>query len=394
MQLSRNTYAAWLSLVLAGAGSCPTQPSRADETARASVVIDSSAELSAYADSDHVSVLSPSIALGARTPSAGWNIGTRYLVDIVSAASVDIVATASRRWSEVRHQWSGHAAFERDGTRLGAAASVSVEPDYVAATASLLGGFALAANHVSLALRYDLGNDRAGRSGTPFRVFEHTLWKHGPALGATFVLDDSSVLFTGIDASFERGDQAKPYRYVATFDAHSVGILENGASIETVDRLRGPEAPSERLPLARSRAALTLRYMRHFGRAVLRAEERFYADTWGLLASSSDARCTFLASNRLELGASLRLHLQRGVSFWRRAYVVDPETAVLPALRTGDRELGPLWTSTLGLDVRYEIGPPALKLRVAGIRTEYLDTLYIAERLGLFTSLAVEGSFD
>jgi len=62
-----------------------------------------STEVSGYADTDHVLVLSPSIAANISDPLAGWSIGGHYLVDVVSAASVDIVSTASSRWLEYRN---------------------------------------------------------------------------------------------------------------------------------------------------------------------------------------------------------------------------------------------------------------------------------------------------
>src|SRR5262245_55118368 len=97
--------AAWLGLLLLAVPDCAH--AHADEAAHA--IVSSQAELSSYTDTDHVSVLSPALGVAARSPTPAWSLGVRYLVDAVSAASVDIVATASRRWSEVRHQVSGHA---------------------------------------------------------------------------------------------------------------------------------------------------------------------------------------------------------------------------------------------------------------------------------------------
>src|SRR3954447_5628661 len=49
-----------------------------------------STEVSAYTDSDAVHVLSPTVAGSVGDDLAGWSIGGSYLVDAVSAASVDI----------------------------------------------------------------------------------------------------------------------------------------------------------------------------------------------------------------------------------------------------------------------------------------------------------------
>src|SRR5262245_27253799 len=65
-----------------------------------------SAEVGAYADSVAVEVLTPTVAGSVESPTAGWRVDGHYLVDVVTAASPDIVATASRRWTEVRQ--AGH----------------------------------------------------------------------------------------------------------------------------------------------------------------------------------------------------------------------------------------------------------------------------------------------
>lgn len=372
----------------------------ADDATPSTLVINAAAELATYVDSDHVTVLSPSVSLAADDTDLGWNVGGSYLVDVVSAASVDIVASASRRWSETRHQMAGRAGYQRGDWTGGASASASIEPDYTSITGGLTGSWALDDDNITLAAGYMLGHDSAGRTGTPFRVFEHAFWKHGPTLGASIALDDATLLFVGVDAGFEYGDQAKPYRYVPTFTAQTATTLPNGASIEHVNSVRVGQNPAERLPLQRGRYALTARYSHRTGHATLRAEERVYVDSWGLLASSSDLRYAFDFSDHFELAPSLRLHAQKGATFWRRAYVArsDGERIELPDLRTGDRELGPLWTLSLGADLRWNFqtaaDSPSIRLRVVGMRTGYLDMLFIDHRFALFTALSYEGSYD
>ncbi|HLK36468.1 MAG TPA: hypothetical protein VKU41_06915, partial [Polyangiaceae bacterium] len=89
-----------------------------------------SLEFAGYNDSDHVSVLTPSVALGIENVS-GASLHANYLVDVVSAASVDIVSTASRRWEEVRHVGSLDAAYKPGTFGVAANAGVSSEPDYL-----------------------------------------------------------------------------------------------------------------------------------------------------------------------------------------------------------------------------------------------------------------------
>ena len=92
-------------------------------------------ELGAYADTDHVYVVTPSIAGSVKNPVTGLSIDAQYLVDVVSAASVDIVSTASRRWEEVRQAGSLAAGYKPGTFGVAANGSVSSEPDYLSWTA-------------------------------------------------------------------------------------------------------------------------------------------------------------------------------------------------------------------------------------------------------------------
>jgi hypothetical protein len=76
-----------------------------------------------------------------RDTLSGWSASGSYLVDVVSAASVDIVSTASPSWQELRHAAALEATYQPGtlGAKFGG--SVSSEPDYLSA-----GGARRAAN--------------------------------------------------------------------------------------------------------------------------------------------------------------------------------------------------------------------------------------------------------
>jgi hypothetical protein len=85
----------------------PAPPATAAGASNGSSLTESfGAQYGQYADTDHVFVETPSISAAVTNPTAGWSVGGQYLVDVVSAASVDIVSTASRRWQEVRQEGS------------------------------------------------------------------------------------------------------------------------------------------------------------------------------------------------------------------------------------------------------------------------------------------------
>jgi hypothetical protein len=134
------------------------------------------------------------------------------------------------------------------------------------------------------------------------------------------------------------------------------------------------------------------------GRGTLRAEERLYIDTWGLKATTTDLRYMLDIGRVLTVWPHARAHVQSGAEFWRRAYEVsrsDAGAIKIPGIRTGDRELGPLWTITGGGGASLQVSPRfKVGVQVDGLFTRYLDALYIEHRRGVFAALSVDAVLD
>jgi hypothetical protein len=360
-----------------------------------SVVTHAAIDAAAYADSDHVFVLTPSLSGAVSDPLAGWSVGGQYLVDIVSAASVDIVSTASRNWVEVRHAGALDISYKPAAFGVALDAAVSSEPDYLSWTIGGTLSHDLLDDNLTLLLGFGHGHDIAGRAGTSFSVFSRPLDREHITAGLSVVLDAATIGSVLADVVIENGDSSKPYRYVPLFAPGTA--VPNGASISEVTRLRVSARPLEQLPRTRERYALSLRLAHRFSSSTLRADERLYADSWHLMASSTDVRYLIDLGRRWELGPHGRIHIQTPVNFWQRAYVLRPGFDY-PALRTGDRELGPLLGLTLGWTTRWGIGPAGepdawrLGLDVNATETRYFDDLYLSERLSVLAMLSLEAT--
>ena len=353
-----------------------------------------SSEAAAYADSDHVFVLTPSIAGSIARPTAGWSVGASYLVDVISAASVDIVSTASRRWEEVRQAGSLGASWQKGSFAISATGVASFEPDYVSWAGGVTLSQDLLSKNLTLLAGYQHGRDVAGRTGTPFSVYSHDIDLDGLRGGASFVVDPATIATALVEAELVDGDTSKPYRYIPLFAPGT--RVPVGASIDAVNALRLSARVLEQVPLRRDRYALTMRVAHRFRSSTLRLEERLYDDTWGLKASTTDARIVVDVSRGTELGPHVRIHDQTSVNFWQLAYVLRPGFD-FPAYRTGDRELGPLLNLTLGGTLRVGVGPSAdpmqwtLGLDLGATYSRYFDDLYVTERLSTLGALSVAG---
>jgi len=359
-----------------------------------------SLESSGYADTDHVLVVSPSIAGSVSDPLAGWSVGGHLLVDVVSAASVDIVSTASSKWLEHREAGSAQGSLKRGDVTAGVSGVFSSEPDYLSLAAGGTLTMDLLEKNVTPFVGFSYGQDRVGRTGLPTEFWRSKQTASGQ-FGLTFVVDRSTISSLQLEAIQETGYLAKPYRYVPLFAPARAQSILAGASIAEVNATRLNVRPAEQLPDARHRFAITSRLGRRYSSSTLRLDERAYGDTWGLMASTTDFRFTFEIGRRLMLWPHVRFHVQNQVAFWQLAYTAAPGPSgalALPAIRTGDRELSSLYTATGGGGAEFKLvddldHPWSLLFDIDGSYTHYLDALYISERGAIFSTLAVEAEF-
>ena len=376
-------------------GSLHVTPARADEGS--TLTAHASTEIAGYHDSTATTVLTPSIAGSVESPTAGWGVNGRYLVDIVTAASPDIVSTASPRWTEVRN--AGGLGFRYKPGTFGVAVSTSASytPDYLALGANGQVTQELDEKNLTLLAGYGYGHDTIGRTGTPFSVFSRSLGYHTINAGLSKVVNKALVIGVYGDAIFESGDQSKPYRYVPIFSAADAAKVPRGASLAEISTLRIQARPIEQLPLERERYAVTGRLAWRGESTTLRLEERGYVDTWGVKATTTDVRYFIDLSERFTVWPHLRVHAQSAVSFWKRAYVGDLDT--LPALRTGDRELGALTSLGGGGGLRLALGKTGsvddwvVTTTVDGNYTSFSDTLYVKYRTSGLAAVGLEVTF-
>ena len=365
------------------------------------LVVRAGIEVSGYTDSTSVHVLSPGLNASVVSPTQGWNVQGSYLIDMVTAASPDIVSEASRRFRDVRHAATLGGGYKpgRFGAQVNA--YLSSEYDYFSRGAGLTvsGDFLDKQLTPSLGLRH--ADDTIGRSGRPFSVFSHTLATNEVTLGATIVMTPMSVLVVGAAMQFERGDPSKPYRYIPMFDANtSVPI---GAPIGVVNQNRLPVRPLEQLPLQRDRYALTGRYISRIGNGTLRIEDRIYTDSWSLKATTADGRYMMDVSRKLRLWPHVHAHAQTGAGFYQRVYNIVPTTDTsinLPAVRTDDRELTPLLTVGLGAGGHYYFSAPGdkfqygISLSADAMYTKFFDALFLKNRIAYYGTLGFDVEFQ
>ena len=254
---------------------------------------------------------------------------------------------------------------------------------------------------------YGFSHDTIGRCGddgtcTPFSVFSRNLDRGSFNGGLDFVIDRASLgsLIARRHRRERRPVQAVPLHPDVLADV--APTVPKGASIAWVNaNSASPSGPSSSCRSRASRSALTGRYAHRFDASTLRLEERLYDDSWGL-ARLDDRRALDLRSRealralaaralpRADSGELLAARLRLGA---RRRPGTCRSTG------TGDRELGPLWTTEGGLAssgtsaATAEPRTWALQLPRDGMYTAFLDDLYLTHRIAVLGALGFEGTF-
>jgi tetratricopeptide (TPR) repeat protein len=370
-------------------------------TNRKSLVVKAGLDVAGYGDTTNVYVFTPSLNGSVTSPTAGWNVGGSFVLDVVSAASPDIVSEASLAYHEQRYAGVLSGGYKPGLYGVQLTGDVSSEPDYLA----IGGGVAFTADMNDklttprVAVNYD--HDNIGRGPNNFISTLDTVEVEA---GVTMVLNSTTLLVAGLTGQFERGDQSKPYRYVPMFAPNVANYIPPGASIDLVNEVRSNVRPLEQLPTARDRYAVGLRLNHRFSSATLRIDERIYADTWELLATTTDIRYVIDAGKHLRIWPHVRLNAQTGANFYQLAYkvVANPQTdqVTLPLYRTDDRELSPLITFTGGGGARIALGEVEAKtqwgLNLSGdvMYTKYFDALFITYRTALYGAVGIDAEFE
>lgn len=324
---------ALLPLLALGCGRAPPRPARGEVSLHAGY----------YADNDRVSVWNPSVR--ARVPvSRRVSASAGYGVDIISAASVDVVSSASRS-RETRHEANAGAQVALDErTSVGASARDSREPDYVSDGASLTLDHESPSRdrrlHVELRGRWD----RVGPGWTLQTPAD--LYVGAVATSLTQVLDRRTLLRVGVQADVLSGMQSSVYRYVP---------------------VAGQWFP-ERVPEARVRGAATARVQRAI-RPTLAASAEYgiTADTWGLVAHAMEVGLRWEPAAWALVDLRARVLTQSPTRFYQGAY------DRLTEYRTRDRLLGGMSTFWPQVAVRFNLpawpAPPAWEL---GLRASWM----------------------
>lgn len=346
-----------------------------------------------YTDTDNVLVVTPQVAVAHPLDASGGAASARVVVDVVSAASVDVVSQATKRFSEVRTEvdLGVSKAFGKLVPSLSYRHSEEADYDSNGFGAGLLRQ--LGSSDTTLSVNYDIAFDAIGYTGTAHSAFSESLRTQNVNASLTQVLGPRTLLRGIYTLTHQAGYMAKPYRFVPLFDSAGLDAAKAaGVSIDlsNFDQYRLSERPAERVPDIRVGHAFGVRALRYLESlpGSLHLDAQLFLDNWGMVAATLEPGLSWKLSDRTLLSGYLRYYQQNGAIFWRKQYVVRAGDLV-PRWRTGDRDLSPYYTVTGGARFETRRGHLTGYVDASVMDTVYSDYMFLTSRMALVSQLGM-----
>lgn len=333
-----------------------------------------------YDDTDNVTAVTPRLAVSHRLDEDGGRVGVRALVDVVSAASVDVISHATNSFFETREE-AGFDLSRAFGDHLPSVSyRFSIEPDYMSNGAVIGLRSRLGTPDSVLAITYGVTYDVVSRSGSSWAAFSRDLFTHSASLSFTQNLGPETILRGVYSLTAQHGYMEKPYRMVPLFDASAAS---QQLTLENFDDFRLALRPPEEVPDIRVGHAIGARLLQSIDpiEGSIRVDYQFYVDDWGLMGHAAELALTATLTEGVRLVPYGRFYLQTAASFWRREYFVAP--GEIPQYRSLDRDLGSYHSLTGGTRIILSSGEWAGYLDGALMWTQYDDFLLLDERIAL-----------
>jgi len=263
------------------------------------------------------------------------SVWANYYVDMISSASIDVMATASP-YEETRDEYSGGVDYLHGKTLMGVSYTNSTEDDYIADTVRFGISQDFFGDLTTLGISYAIGQDEVLRNGDP--DFEEHTDRQTYRVDLSQIITPNMVLNFGYEGVTDEGFLNNPYRSARYLDPSS----PKGFSYE-----------AEVSPGTKTSSAWAIRGMYYLPfRASARAEYRYYSDTWGVDAWNVELGYVQPLPKGLTLDVSYRYYTQTAADFYSDLFPRQNSQNFL----SRDKELSSFASNTLGVGLSYEFG--------------------------------------
>jgi hypothetical protein len=310
-------------------------------------------------------VLQPMVEVDVDVPDERLTLGTAYVLDAISSASIASgaaqVTGGDAVFTEIRHEVLGRAASRLGDYGLGAFFRYSTETDYISRSLGASVARDLLQRSVTLSLAYAYNFDRV------YRIQNNT-GVRAPWCGGQVDIARCQASGHGV------GSNLRQVHYISAGYAHALMRRLLGlASVEVARTLgpqdnpyRGAQIPTSEVeihPLARTQVALTggARWMLPAAPVVLEPRYRFTTDSWLIRSHALDTRVHVRVRDHLRLRARYRYYRQSASFICTDSPADDIDGSLFSCttstgdFATADPKLGAWDSHTPGVQVVYEL---------------------------------------
>jgi hypothetical protein len=273
------------------------------------------------------------------------SLSAGYYEDMISSASIDVKLSASP-YHEVRKQENYGIDYLHGKTTYSAGYIHSREPDYIADTTYYSVSQDMFGDLTTLTLGYRRGWDQVFRDiKTPDGIIENDPTFHERADHHGYSLSLSQILTRNLIVNFnyelltDQGYLANPYRKIRYLSAGGLGFT-----------LADQVYPNTRTSNA---ASVQLKYYLPW-HASLAAQYRFFRDTWGIVANTTELDYTLPVWKHWIFDGSLRYYEQTHADFYSDLF----PRADYQNYMARDRELAAFHSYMAGAGASYQFQVP------------------------------------
>lgn len=286
-------------------------------------------------DGDQTTVDGPKV-LVRKNFAEKISISGHYQEDLVSSASVDVRANASR-FVEKRKEYGMGVDYLQNKTIISLGYNNSDSGDYVADTFSLGASHDFFGDLTSVSVNIGISKDEVFNATDD--SFADTVDTQSYSLAISQILTKNLVVGLTAHTISSEGYLQSPYRSIRFIDSVSAdGIITVGSGGENYPRTRNSDA-----------LALRANYYLPY-RASLRGEYRAFSDSWGI--RSDTMRVDYIQPFKdFTFSLNYRAYDQTGADFYSDLFAF-PDSSNFQAR---DKELGDMESVSYGIAVDYTL---------------------------------------
>lgn len=280
------------------------------------------------------------------------SVSANYYVDVVSSASIDVLASASR-YSEERKQKSVGLDYMHDRTTFSLNYTTSDENDYHSKTYNLGVSQTFFGDLTTLGFGFGFGQDKVGKNkkvpgsliGEPDPDFRQM-----DKQSRSYSFDVSQILTKNLITELSLESNTSACVNLLQGESCLNNPYRSYSYIDPTSGLRN--AANEKYPLTQNSDAASLRAIYHLPfSASIRADFRNYSDSWGVKAKNAELRYVHDFNKNFLVEVKYRVYSQTQADFYSDLFAYKDAQNFMAR----DKELSTFSSKTYGLGATYKL---------------------------------------